>query len=108
MKIVTYEPKWCSKNEIFKITWFIDGKPTHDFSMMKHRNGQIIASQQKDAELIEVKKRGQVCCDYLMGLKSRGDAIKQLSELQFVAPRNPTATLLSLVEFLANLKSTKS
>ena len=103
-KVTGKFPEWCNYDQIYKITWVIDGRSTNNFSTRGKRIKKTVAPQQKKLELGEAVVRLEVGKKYLTGSITRQEAVKELQSLQFLCPKNPTAHLLTLAEFSLDLR----
>lgn len=105
-EVLVHSVEWNSYDQIYKITWKIDGKLTNAFSTRGKRIGQTIAQEQKNAERLEAEIRGEVVCRYLLGSITRSEAIKTIEKLKFLCPKNPTAHLCTMNEIALENRAT--
>ena len=97
---------FCDYDNIYKITWEINGKNTNNFSSRGKRIGQIPSNKQKAFELAEAYERADIVIDYLSGKINRFKAIERLQSLKYLCPKNPTAHLATMMEYALNLRAT--
>lgn len=96
--------EWCDYDQIWKITWKINGRLTNNFSSRGKRIGQEVTFHQRANEYSEAASRAQTVVDYLTKKISRADAIEQIEELDFLCPKDVKSHLLTMSEFAANLR----
>lgn len=97
--------QFCNYDQIYKIIWEINGKKTYSFSSRGKRIGETVSPAQKAAEQHECYIRGQAAVDYLLGKISRTEAVKKIKSLKNCCPRDPSAHLLTLVEFALGIRT---
>jgi len=97
-------PVFCNYDNIWKISWKIGGRRTNAFSTRGKRIGVHVSDAVKKAEYMEALTRGDIVAHYLTKRISRKEAIRRLKQLRFLCPNNPTAHLLTMVEFRAGLR----
>lgn len=96
--------KWNSYDNIYQITWKINGRLTNNFSTRGKRIGFKVSPYLRKEEAIEAMERGDVVVDYINGTISRKKAIERLQQLRFLCPKNPTAHLATMLEFTLGLR----
>ena len=104
IKVKFEEPSFCSYDNVWKISWTINGRRTNSFSSRGKRIGQTISPKQIANEYREALKRGQIVVDFLTQKITRKQAINNLKDLRFLCPKNQTSHLLTLAEFALNLR----
>lgn len=91
--------EWCDYDQVYKITWEINGRKTNSFSSRGKRKGQIITFQQKALEYSEAVERSQIVVDYLLGAIDRREALHQFEQLDYLCPKDPKDHLMTMLEF---------
>lgn len=102
--VAVHSVEFCEYDNVYKITWNINGKLTNAFSSRGKRIGKPISLKLMAEEHVEAVERGEIVKDYLTGLNDRKQAMDRIQNLKHLCPKNPKSHLLTMAELALGLR----